>query len=171
MSFDSTVGGASSNSYVSTAEADAYFALNLGKKATWNAVTDPSAKEALLQEATRLLDMYFDWNGRIATPTQKLRWPRVGAYDADRRPVADDVIPDAIKIGTYEFAFYVLDNNGYSVDPNELNSLRVGPIRLDFSRSIRDESFPRSVKDAVVDFGSFKGTGAGGLQQVKLVRT
>jgi hypothetical protein len=84
MALDATAGGESANSYVTVAEADAYFAMRLNS-ATFD---DSDVKEEALMNACLLLEQ-FDYIGipvtdtpeedgyMSAPPFQALKWPRV----------------------------------------------------------------------------------------------
>lgn len=89
MALVTTVGGASSDSYVSLADADTYFASGSHlQSAVWLALDD-TAQETALRTAARDLDRlrYF---GHKASTTQSLEWPRVyrGLWFADAIPTA-----------------------------------------------------------------------------------
>lgn len=169
MSLDSTPGGNLADSYVSVAEADVYFFG--AKKALWDAL-DTSAKEPLLKEATRLLDQFFDWSGTIdPVSTQSLRWPRINAYDQDERLIPSTDIPKAVKYGTIEFALYLNTNSGFDPSVNNLQLVKIGPIRLDFKAGSNDNSFPKMVMDLVSSVGSFKSVSMSSIGQPRLVRT
>lgn len=94
MALDATVGGSSSNSYATVAEADAYFA-DLLTSAAWTAVSD---KSAALVSATRLFEL-FQFHGEPLTTTQALAFPRV-LY-----PLHDgSAIPNEVKEALFEAA-------------------------------------------------------------------
>ena len=101
---DATVGGALANSYETHAEANTYFGNRIPITPPWVA----SGEEAYLITATRLLDnlaqpfktffpasggspAYYrvrrQWTGLVATPTQRLAWPRIGMFDANGNPL------------------------------------------------------------------------------------
>ncbi|MCE5281962.1 MAG: hypothetical protein LLG93_07650 [Deltaproteobacteria bacterium] len=73
MAIDATVSGASANSYMTVANADAR-APAYPNSALWLALTTPQ-KEAMLQRATRLVDRYRRWELRLVS-TQRLAFPR-----------------------------------------------------------------------------------------------
>ena len=99
---DATVGGKSSNSYETYAEASTYFDERLPLSPPWIA----SGQEAVLVMATRVLDalqqprktlfptgsvpyyrIHPRWTGTPATRTQRLAWPRVGMFDRNGNPL------------------------------------------------------------------------------------
>lgn len=120
---DFTVGGSSSNSYCSAAEANVFFTNRIPLNPPWVA----SGEEAYLITATRLLNnmaqpfktffpaqggspAYYrvrrQWNGVPATVTQSLAFPRVGLFDANGNPLDVAVVsntavnPTVLSTGT-----------------------------------------------------------------------
>ena len=81
MAIDATIGGATSDSYSTVADADAYHTNHL-YHATWTAASTDS-KERSLKMATRLLDERITWVGSKYTDEQHLRWPRGSVTDLD----------------------------------------------------------------------------------------
>ena len=73
---DATLAGATSNSYVDLAEADA-IAENLPFADEWAALTDEEKIYGLVV-ATRWIDT-LNYTGTRCTTTQRLKWPRKGA--------------------------------------------------------------------------------------------
>lgn len=170
MSLISTPGANNANSYVSLAESNAYFASSFGKS-SWSAVID-ATKEIVLIEATRLLDQFFDWNGEIdSSSTQSLRWPRIKAYDADGRVIDETIVPVLVKNATCELAYYINTTGGFDLSENALDKVKVGPITIDFSQSVRPTSFPKIVIDMLASMGGYTVTSANGIKMVNLVRT
>jgi hypothetical protein len=80
VSIDSTVGGASSNSYVTSAEADTYHEGRLNAT-SWSGATADDKNRALV-EAQRELNT-LEFTGNRVTSTQVLQWPRYNAYNPD----------------------------------------------------------------------------------------
>lgn len=105
MALDATVAGASADSYITVAEADAFAAVRLGRFAEqWrDAATTTDTKEDALKQATSDLDAFV----RVTAPysdLQALVFPR--AVDIDASDVA--YIPRRVKEACYEQAAYVL---------------------------------------------------------------
>jgi hypothetical protein len=162
---DAAVGGASSNSYETHAEANTYFDERLPLNPPW--VT--SGQEAVLIMATRLLDAlaqpfktffpamngspaYYrvrrQWTGSPATATQRLAWPRVGMYDSNGNAIASNVIPIELKWAESELAGQLLkadrtlDND---VIVQGVTSVKAGSVALTFKENI----IPQVIPDAV----------------------
>lgn len=82
VAIDATVGGASSNSFVTLAEAATYMEGRLNASA-WETDATTDSKNRALVEATRELNVLV-YEGFRATSTQALAWPRYGAVDPDQ---------------------------------------------------------------------------------------
>ena len=96
----STVGGASSNSYLSVADGDAIADYRLGTL-TWSSATTDDKARALIQ-ATANLDQ-LGWIGSRASETQALAWPRDDAACGDWS-FTNLVIPGPILTATFDLA-------------------------------------------------------------------
>ena len=72
---DSTVSGASSNSYATLTEADSYFEGNPFFGENWISKSD-AEKEYWLQSSTRSLDRMYSYIGERAEADQALEFPR-----------------------------------------------------------------------------------------------
>lgn len=146
MALTTTPGASDATSYASLTEAEAYMATLVHKDA-WTEATDP-AKEAALQQATRLLDT-LTWKGRKATAEQALAWPRTGVTDRDGYEVDPAAIPAALRNACAEFAFRLLGEDR-AADAGGLApaSLQVGSLNVS---GLRRQVFPASVLEMVRD--------------------
>jgi hypothetical protein len=108
MAIDATVGGNSSNSYLSLADADSLIAERVGDTSAWTDAQD-SDKEKALISATRRLDQQT-FKGCKTLNTQALKWPRYDVEDEDGYPYASDSIPIPIKHATAELAFVLIND-------------------------------------------------------------
>lgn len=125
---DATVGGANSNSYVTLAEAEAYFA-DRPDSDNWNTLPDNDTKNIYLIHATRRLEQE-DYLGTRTTTTQRLKFPR---DDVDFDGVElDGTIPRQIKEAQYETAIYNITNDLNAKDTNtgalKKEKVKVGSI-------------------------------------------
>jgi hypothetical protein len=80
MSIDATVGGATSNSYVTRSEADSYFSNRLYSDA-WNVALSDTKDAALITATSRIEQEQYI--GYRSTSTQVLSWPRTEAVIPD----------------------------------------------------------------------------------------
>jgi hypothetical protein len=105
MALDATVGGSTSNSYVTRAEADAYFADRLNATDFTGAST--ANRDAALITATRRIDEEM-FLGLKASTTQALKWPRVNVQDEDGYYFDSEAIPERVKQATFITALELL---------------------------------------------------------------
>ncbi len=103
---DATLQGASANSYVTLAEADAYFET-VPSDTTWQNKNDDRKNRALIS-ATRFIND-FEFYGDRCTTTQALKWPRKN-YKVDGVEIKCTFIPDQIKTATFELARALANN-------------------------------------------------------------
>ncbi len=97
---DATLGGASANSYVTLADADAYFET-VPDSTDWVGKTTDQKNRALIS-ATRWIDV-LSFYGKRCSETQALKWPRK-EYEVDGIELACTLIPFGIEVATYELA-------------------------------------------------------------------
>jgi hypothetical protein len=105
MALVATIGGTASNSYVTLAEADAYFEDRL-YTTEWDAAT-PTDKEKALVTATRRIDEEL-FTGEKTTLAQALKWPRIFANDEGGDEFAADIIPTRLLQATCIVALELL---------------------------------------------------------------
>jgi hypothetical protein len=115
MALTATVGGSTSNSYVTRAEANAYFQLGTHPKSlTWFDLAD-EAKDEYLILATTQIDALpingakYDTAMTSGVPDQSLKFPRAQDYDD-----STEYIPDPVKRATYEQAIWLALGSGDS---------------------------------------------------------
>lgn len=163
-----TPNASNANSYLTVAEAQAYFDTRL-PIAGWD---DNADQEALLIMASRVLNFalaprkrfvrpskgelgYFitsrTWTGLPATTTQALSWGRIGMSDLNGNAIAPDVIPQELKNATAELAGALgtsdltLDND---VVVQGIKSVKAGSVSVDFKD---DVSVTKLLPDTVFD--------------------
>jgi len=151
-----TPNAANANSFLTLAEAQAYWATRLFTD-MWDNSNDQSAAVIL---ATRTMvsafaprrefvppssshDGYFiihpTWTGTPATTTQRLPWGRDGMLDINGNAIAANVIPQELKDATAELAGQMsksdrlIDND---VAVQGLTGVRAGSVALSFKENI-----------------------------------
>ena len=169
MALDATLGGASANSYVTVAEADAYFATSFGRTA-WGGASAAN-KEIVLIESTRLLDLLVSWKGYVKSDTQALRWPRTYVPNIDGRYISDSIVPKDVKNAVFELAYSLLSNGGFQASENELSKVKVGPVSIDFSDTVKSNGLPKMVRDMIARWGEYIVTSSNSVHTVGLLRT
>lgn len=160
-----TPGGATSNTYATVAEANAYFNARLPLSKPWDEADDPTAALAMaarildaLAQARRSLivdksgDRYYltarAWTGAPATTTQRMAWPRTGMYDANGNAIASNVIPQALKDAQCELAGQLiiadttLDND---VIVQGITSVKAGSVAVTFKDMVERHVLPDAV--------------------------
>jgi hypothetical protein len=118
------------NSYVTLAEADAYFADRLDV-AAWTSGPEAQKEQALVT-ATSILDD-LRWTGIALSETQPLAFPRSGSYFDPRvgnNVVLGDTVPTRVIKATYELAYHLLNNDGLEDDTGSASSISVGSITI-----------------------------------------
>lgn len=89
-----TIGGTTSNSYVTLAEANTFFDDQLNVS-DWTSATDDDKTRALLMAKDRLeQEVYTGWQ---VDYDQALAWPRSGAMDVHGDTYENDEIPQPVK--------------------------------------------------------------------------
>ena len=163
MPINATPGAADANSYVTLAEAEAYFADRLFTE-TWDALTDPD-KEAVLIWATRTAEArvsnawtkeelpedgtiriltsikgddecFIVWTGSPATNTQALAWPRTGMLSRNGFAIPDNEIPQRLKDWQCEIALSLSAGDRTlenAATAQGLVGLKAGPVDLKWS--------------------------------------
>lgn len=161
MTVNVEVGGVNANSYVTVAEADAYFDIMFGKDLWIDA--DPYDKDGLVVLASKTLDQYMIWFGERATSEQSMEWPRIDV------PYVG--IPQRLKEACFELAFHILTNGGISFTNQNVDAVKIGPISVDFSAGAIDSGIPNFIERMLSSLGSPLMTGNTTISVAKVVRT
>lgn len=107
MTLIATPAGATSDSYLTVADADAFAGADLGPESVaWLDADDVDTKERALKRATREIDMYLEPAWDRYSDTQALQFPR--SVDATG---ATPYIPASVRVATYQQAIYLLKNH------------------------------------------------------------
>lgn len=172
---DATVGGVGSNSYLSVARADELAALypSQASRDAWLGLEQQDKIKHLIA-ATSILNKYVQFVGRLVSDDQALSWPRTEAYDKEGRLIEYNVIPLQVEQATIDTACWLAVNDGKSsaVSPAQYQSLRVGPIALEYSTKHPQratEYFPADLQSTIGVLGVVNMTS--GIQVVRLRRT
>src|SRR5690348_15449444 len=149
MSLDATVGGTNSNSYVTQAAADSYFADRLFSDA-WDAATSGEQDSALIMAAKRIDQENFI--GVRTSSTQALKWPRAYVpipgenYVYGVRYFDSNTIPQQVKDAQCEYALLMIASDVLAQDDlANFKSVRVGPISVDFNQPVNSGVLPDQV--------------------------
>lgn len=143
MALDATVGGASSNSYVTLFEADEYF-FDRAHAGDWDNVDD---QESLLVTASLTLDWYVTWKGTRAVETQSMQWPRSDVYDDRGELYAEDVIPQKVKTAVFELALSSTEaDRTADGDLAGLSKVKAGSLEI-----VTDDGVYNTLPDTIPD--------------------
>ena len=158
---DATVGGASSNSYVTVIEADDYFDSRLNSS-VWSSST---SKDAALITAAYDLDSTFNWVGEPASETQSMEWPRL--YVAG---VESTEIPFDVKRAQMELALAYLSGTYSTTQESSLQAVKMGPMEVKFESGSETRVVPDSIATIIGILGSYIEVSSKSARMVDLTR-
>lgn len=140
MSLDATIGGTSSDTYATLAEAQAY-AGDQGTDAAAAWLAADTKQEGTLRQAARILDT-FTWKGIKLNALQALEWPRSWVEDKNGYPVYPTVIPKQVKNAQCELAIRLLAADRADEDPRIAIREKVGSIEVEYASGGRPRVVP-----------------------------
>ena len=144
---DATLSGASANSYVTLAAANTYFET-VPNSGTWTDKTDDQKNRALIS-ATRWIDALSFYGDRCTT-TQALKWPR-DEYTVDGIDLACSLIPDPIKVATYELARALANDTDAIVGTTGTNGIydavELGDLKVKYNKTSQTSGVINNVFD------------------------
>lgn len=132
MALDTTIGGASADSYVTLAEYEAYVVANIDLN--FNGHGHDTTHEMNLRRGAQYIDRNYTWRGFRQYETQARMWPRLDVGIVDGWAIDGDEIPQRVKDAQCEIA-YIMENE--SLDPMKtikgvVKSAGAGPARVEF---------------------------------------
>ncbi len=124
--------------YATIAEANAYFVTRV-RSGLWS-TTSTTDKDLALEQATRAIDRLAFVSDKT-DPNQELEFPRGG----------DDVVPNDIKIATYEIAYAYIDGHEVENDTDDLAVVSQGysSVRATYDRSIKQPHIASGIPSIV----------------------
>ena len=153
---DATLKGTAANSYVTLAEANAYFET-VPHDEHWTGSDD--AKNRVLITATRYLDN-FEYYGTRCSTTQALKWPRKD-YKVDGVKVDETYIPQPIKNATFELAHSLLYKGealvGTTGTQGTYEQVELGDLKVKFKDSSQTPGVINNILDIYPWLESFLG--------------
>jgi len=166
MALDASVGGVSSNSYVTVVEADAYF-LDRSHSDLWS--VGLTNKASILITASRTLDWFIKFKGYKASEAQAMQWPRETVIRADGTEVSSTIIPQELKVAVFELALSSIEEDpSLDNDLAGLARIQAGPLSLQTASGLRPKqksNIPDRVKAILRDI-----TVNSGIRTVWLLR-
>lgn len=136
------------NSYLTLAEANAYFADRIDVDA-WASASDGAKQQALVTAAAMLDDL--SWTGTAVSGDQSMAFPRIGEYfDPKIGTIVELVsgeVPKRIENANADLAYHLLNNDGLLDDTGSAESIVIGEIQL--SRVQAAKVVPGHVRRAI----------------------
>lgn len=170
---DATLSGASANSYVTLAGANTYFET-VPDSSTWTNKTDDQKNRALIS-ATRWIDA-LSFYGERCTTTQALKWPR-DEYKVDGVDLACTLIPEPIKVATYELARALVNDTdsitGTTGTTGIYDEVELGELKVKYNKTSQTSGVINNVFDVYPWLQSYLGPycmGGAGNHAVRLFR-
>lgn len=160
MALDSSVGTSTSQSYVSVAEADAYFATRQ-PSTEWDALDTDAAKEVVLKTAARRIDQerfqghtVKPLNGTSTGDTQALAFPRYEVESREGWTYLETVVPEGIKRAQMEAAYAILsgDLTLSETGLEQFERAKVGPLEVEVRHQRVAGSLPEAVQRELREF-------------------
>ena len=137
------------NSYLTVAEADAYFADRLNATA-WDGATVENKPKALIQATKAIESMKF--LGSRSVSTQKLSFPRSDVY-VDNILIDDTIVPQDVKEAVCEYAILMLQEDYSAPDDLEaFSEVAVGSIKIKTNASNGGKSVPPMVASLLSNY-------------------
>lgn len=154
---DATLSGASANSYVTLAAANTYFET-VPDSTTWTSKTDDQKNRALIS-ATRWIDALSFYGDRCTT-TQALKWPRED-YKIDGIDLACTLIPESIKVATYELARALANDTnaiiGTTGTTGIYDEVELGELKVKYNKTSQTSGVINNVFDVYPWLQSYLG--------------
>lgn len=145
MALNAEVGSLLANSYVTEAEADAYF-LDRSNASQWSTSTE---KEALLITASRLLDWNLKFKGSKTSELQSMQFPRTGVELSSGYAVPVDVIPTEVKFAVFELALSSMTTDRMADNPLAgIEQVKAGPLFIK-SAAVSDNPKNPVISDSI----------------------
>ena len=162
MALDTTIGGATSDSYGTLAAYRAYAtAMN------WSITGSDAGEEAHLRRAASYLDRKYTFIGMQQYQFQARAWPRLVNDLVDGWPIDPDTIPLDIIYAQFEVAYLLhggLDPFATIETSTTSDTITVGPI------TISGDTLPTSTPRIVAVEGLLRGYIRGGQGMANMVR-
>ena len=170
---DATLSGANANSYVTLAEANAYFET-VPSSTQWDNKQDDKKNRALI-DATRQIDTLVFYGDRCDNG-QALKFPR-NNHEVDDVELACTAVPNNIKYAQYELARALANdtdaitgNTGTAGVPAEV---KIGDLVVKYNKSSQSTGTVKNIFDVYPWLQSFLGaycSGGSGSYQVRVMR-
>ena len=170
---DATIKGANANSYVTLAEADAYFET-VPSSTQWDNKSDDKKNRALIS-ATRWIDTFVYYGDRC-DDDQALKFPRTN-YQVDGVELACTLIPQNIKYAQFELANALANDTdaitGSTGTDGNFEEVKLGDIQVKYNTESQGTGSINNIMDVYPWLQSYLGAyvlGGAGSFQLRVVR-
>ena len=124
-------GKSDANALITEVEADQIME-NYGNSTDWSGAVQ-ALKENAIREATRFMNIVYEWKGYRVYATQSLQWPREEMYDDEETYIENDVIPNKIKEACAYLALKVIGGSNLLEDLENASNVKrtkdvIGPL-------------------------------------------
>ena len=158
MALDTTIAGEASNSYLDVARATVILTESRLYATAWTSAPGGVAdQEAALRWATKLIDTYYEFEGKRIKDLQSLSWPRSNAFDVDEIELRYGEIPYRVEWATAELAMELLVRDR-SVEPGLLGlgfrEAKVGSIMVKVDPSEKPDLIPDNINAILFPIGT-----------------
>jgi hypothetical protein len=146
-------GVANANSYVTTAEIDAWVLTN-PHDSTWAALA-AAAKNGYAVMSCRVLNEQMNWDGWQTDDSQALDLPRSGMVDKNGNSIDNDEIPTEVKNAQCQLArLLAIEDRTADPDTAGFKEIGVGSIKLVIDKLDRVPTLADAVFNMLNSFGS-----------------
>jgi len=119
------------NALITVEEADEVNS-NYGASTVWSGA-DQAAKENAIREATRFMNVHYQWKGYRTYSAQALQWPRYECYDDEGNDIDIDIIPNKVKEACAYLALKVAEGRNLLEDLENAQKVKrtkdvIGPL-------------------------------------------
>ena len=170
---NATLSSASANSYVTLAEADAYFET-VPDSTTWDNKTDDQKNRSLIA-ATRWIDSFVYYGDRC-DDGQALKFPR-NNYQVDGVELACSKIPNNIKYAQYELSRALANDTdamtGNTGTDGNFSEVKLGDIEVKYNTASQGTGSVNNIMDVYPWLQRYLGAymiGGAGTFQMRAVR-
>ena len=170
---DSTIKGASANSYASLSDSNDYFDTS-PDSSTWTNKSDDEKKRALIS-ATRWIETLVFYGDRC-DESQALKFPRTN-YQVDGVELTCTLIPNNIKYAQYELARALANDTdaitGTTGKDGNFSEVKLGDIEVKYNTASQGTGSVNNILDVYPWLQSYLGAymlGGAGSFQMRVVR-
>jgi hypothetical protein len=141
MALNTSIGSATSDSYITLAEWQAYW---LARGVDLTAHGHENSHEANLRRAADTLKRRYSWKGRTQYRTQAQAWPRVDIGPVGGWDIAPDTVPQDVKDAQAELA-YIIHEGGDTMATVTGGAVKRERVKADAVESETEYSAPREL--------------------------